>query len=84
MVTPQRMKDLETFVQFWKEAKARAETQLDRLIDAKKIGIVIVDEQGNDILPQRIVQEGEAVSAFSDGLNRAEGLLNRAKQGWDV
>lgn len=84
MVTTQRMADLKAFVQFWKDAKAGAENQLNRLKDAHKLGISITDQHGRDILPYRIAEEIVAVNAFADGLTRAESLLAQAQAGHDV
>ena len=84
MVTKERMKQLEAFVDFWREALKRSEEQRLSLLRVQEIGISILDDDGRDILPKRIEQEDLAMQAYHTGLIRAEALLGRAQSGQDV
>jgi hypothetical protein len=78
------MKDLEAFIDFWRDSLARSEEQRTRLFKAQNVGISIKDEDGRDILPDLIEREDVAVRAYHTGLIRAESLLGRAQSGQDV
>ncbi len=84
MVSKERMKQLEDSVTWWKSALSRAEQQRESLLKADELGISITDDDGKDILHDRIMQEDVAVRAYHRGLTLAESLLGRAQHGQDV
>lgn len=84
MVSKERMKQLVDSVTWWRGALFRAEQQRESLLKAEELGISITDDDGKDILPDRIMQEDTAAKAYHKGLILAESLLGRAQHGQDV
>ena len=84
MATQERIAQLESLVQIWRDAIGRAQEQFNDLLRAKELGFTLTDHEGKDILPDRIAQEDFAVRAYNAALTRTEFQLSQAKIGKDV
>lgn len=84
MASNERIAQIDAYVVWWRNAHAQSVKNLENLRQFKAMGISMIDEDGVDVLPDRIADEQRAVLAWSRGLAIAESLLARAQAGRDV
>lgn len=84
MASEERIKELDAYVREWKAALETVTRIRDRLLRDKKLGLTLLDENGNDVLPDRINEVDAAVRQHQEIVIRMNSLRDRAVFGEDV
>lgn len=84
MASEERIKQLEAYVRDWKAARDTVTGIRDRLLRDKKLGLTLLDENGNDVMPDRINEADAAVRQHDEIVARMTSLKDRAVSGEDV
>jgi hypothetical protein len=84
MVSDERMKNLEMFVQNWRDVLNAATAEFNKLIEFRRWSATIKDSVGTDILDARIMAQDDAIKQYQRALTHSESVLGRARAGQDV
>lgn len=84
MIDDKRINDLKTFRDRWKEGLEELTKLRDKLLSDKAKGYRLTDENGNDVLSDRIHLVDRAVLRYHKYLIVAQARLDRALAGEDV
>lgn len=79
MTNKKRVSELEQYVQYLQDAQIAVEEIRDRLIDDQLKGFALIDDNGNDVLPDRVRAVDETVTNHQKRLFFLRRVLNRAK-----
>jgi len=84
MSAPQRVEDLEFYVEQWRTALTQSYQLRNTLLKIQSKGFELPDEAGQDMLQQRLRVVDEAILQHEKIYNRMQRLLVRARAGDDV
>jgi len=84
MASRKRIEDLNAYVRDWEVALATISKIRDRLLQDKARGLTLVDENGIDVLQDRINETDAAVREHQKILIRMTSLRDRAVNGENV
>jgi hypothetical protein len=79
MTNKNRVSELEQYVQYWQDAQTAVEEIRDRLIDDQMNGCTLLDNNGNNLLPDRVRALDKTVIYHKKRLSFLRAVLNRAK-----
>ena len=79
MTNKKRVYELEQYVQYLQDAQIAVEEIRDRLIDDQLNGFALIDDNGNDVLPDRVRAVDKTVAFNQKRLFFMRKVLNRAK-----
>ncbi len=79
MTTKNRVSELEQYVQYLQDAQIAVEEIRDRLFNDQLNGFALIDDNGNDVLPDRVRAVDETVAHNQKRLFYLRKVLNRAK-----
>lgn len=79
MSNKNRVYELEQNVKYWQKAQIAVEEIRDRLIDDQLNGFTLLDDNGNDVLPDRVRAVDKTVLYHQRCLFLLRTLLKRAK-----
>ena len=81
MTNKNRVSELEQYVQYWEDAQIAVEEIRDRLIDDQLNGFTLLDDKGNDVLPDRVRAVDKTVIDHQKRLFFMRTILKRKKAG---
>lgn len=84
MVSPNRVRELEQYVEDWEKALESVTEIRSHLLRDREIGLTLTDDHGNDLLQDRINQADNAVKVHDVILIRMTARRDRARNGEDV
>ena len=61
MATEQRIEELKQYVRDWEDALETVTRIRDRLMQDRERGLTLLEKEGNDVLPDRILEADKAV-----------------------
>lgn len=79
-----RIKELSDYVEYWEKTLEEVENIRTRLLQDKELGFVLLDENKNDVLQERINMVDSSVIQHQGILIRMKSLRDRAISGEDV
>ena len=79
MTNKNRVYELEQNVKYWQDAQIAVEEIRDRLIEDQLKGFTLLDDKGNDVLPDRVRAVDKTVLYHEKCLFRLRALLKRAR-----
>jgi hypothetical protein len=79
MTNKTRVSELEQYVQYWQDAQSAVEEVRDRLIDDQLNGYALLDNNGNNVLPDRVRALDKTVIYHQKRLSFLRAVLHRAK-----
>lgn len=79
-----RIKELSDYVEYWEKTLEEVENIRTRLLQDKESGFVLLDENKNDVLQERINMVDSSVMQHQEILIRMKSLRDRAISGEDV
>lgn len=75
----QRIEDLKSYRDGWKDAEQRAVVERQRLADLKAMGVRVEDTQGNDILQKQMEAQDVMAREAQKAVIRVEAALGQAE-----
>ncbi|MCY1540973.1 hypothetical protein D9M68_766450 [compost metagenome] len=75
----QRIEDLKSYRDGWKDAEQRAVAERQRLADLKAMGVRVEDTQGNDILQKQMEAQDVMAREAQKAVIRVEAALGQAE-----
>ena len=84
MATQQRIENLKTFCQQWRDQLQSAEKHRDELLYWQNNGLSIFENDGENLLPTLIKEADSAAQQYKKILIKIESLRDRAIAGEDV
>jgi hypothetical protein len=84
MASEEGIKELKSYVRDWKVARDTVTGIRERLLRDKQFGLTLLDENGNDVLPDRINEADTAVREHDEIVARMTSLKDRAVAGENV
>ncbi len=79
MTNKNRVSELEQYVQYLQDAQIAVEEIRDRLIDDQLNGFTLLDDNGNDVLPDRVRAVDKTVAHHRKRLLHLRTVLNGTK-----
>ena len=79
MTNKNRVYELEQNVKYWQDAQIAVEEIRDRLIDDQLKGFTLLDNEGNDVLPDRVKAVDKTVLYHQKCLFLLRSVLKRAR-----
>lgn len=79
-----RVKELSDYVEYWENALNEVVNIRTRLLQDKELGFVLLDDNKNDVLQERINMVDASVIQHQEILTKMTSLRDRARSGEDV